>query len=117
MIEDNDNNVDHPPPPIGIHHHTHNQFVRPSHARPTTQSQLRARTAHMINCVIVAKLMPLAVNPMSAPPTAISYAFAAHQLTIKNHVAHHFIGAIIDNKTGDMLENCHLVKKESTPTL
>jgi hypothetical protein len=71
----------------------------------------------MINCVIAAELMPLALNPTSAPPAAIGYAFTAHQLAIKNHVAHHFIGAIIDNKTNDMLEYCHLVKKENTRAL
>jgi hypothetical protein len=117
MIKDNDNNVDHPSPPISICRHTRNQFVHLSHACPTMQSQLRAQTAHMINCVIAAKLMPLVVNPASAPPTTIGYAFAAHQLAIKNHVAHHFIGAIIDNKTSNMLKYRHLVKKESTRAL
>jgi hypothetical protein len=71
----------------------------------------------MINCVIVAKLMPLAIKPTSALPAAIGYAFAAHQLAIKNHVANHFIGAIIDHETGNMLEYRHLVKKESTRIL
>jgi hypothetical protein len=71
----------------------------------------------MINCVIAAKLMLLAVNPMSAPPTAIGYAFAAHQLAIKYHDAHHSVGAIINDKTSNMLEYRHLVKKESTRAL
>jgi hypothetical protein len=71
----------------------------------------------MINCVIAAELMPLAINPASALPTAIGYAFAAYQLAIKYHDAHHFIGAIINNETSNMLEYCHLVKKESTCTL
>ncbi len=71
----------------------------------------------MINCTIGAKLMPLAINPVSAPPAAIGYAFAAHQLAIENHVAHHFIGAVIDDKTGNMLEYRHLVKNKSTRAL
>jgi hypothetical protein len=83
-IKDNHNNVEHLPPPSSIHQHTRNQFLCPSHAGPTTQSQLRARTAHMINCIIAAKLMPSTINPASAPPAAIGYAFTAHQLTIEN---------------------------------
>jgi hypothetical protein len=99
MIKDDDNNVDHPPPPISIRCHTSNKFVRTSHAHPTTQSKLWARTVHIINCIIAAKLMPSAVNPTSAPPAAINYAFTAHQLAIKYHDAHHFIGAIIIDET------------------
>jgi hypothetical protein len=98
MIEDDDNNVDHPPLPISIRGHTRNQFVCPSHARPTTQSQLQAQTRHMINCVIAAELMPLALNPTSTPPAAIGYAFAAHQLAIKNHVAHHSLELSLTTK-------------------
>jgi hypothetical protein len=71
----------------------------------------------MINCVIMAKLMLSAVEPASTLPAAIGYVFAAHQLAIEYHVAHHFIGAIIDNETGNMLEYRHLVKKESTRAL
>jgi hypothetical protein len=71
----------------------------------------------MINCVIAAKLMPSTVNPASAPSAAIGYAFAAHQLAIENQVAHHFIGAVIDNKTGNMLEYRHLVKNDNTRAL
>jgi hypothetical protein len=103
-IEDNHNNVEYLPPPSSICQCTHNQFLYPSHISPTIQSQLRARTAHMINCVIAAKLMPLAINPASASPAAIGYAFAAHQLAIENNVAHHFIGAVINDKTNNMLE-------------
>jgi hypothetical protein len=39
-IEDNHNNVEHLPPPSSICQCTRNQFLRPSHAGPTTQSQL-----------------------------------------------------------------------------
>ncbi len=116
-IKDNHNNVEHLPPPSSIHQRSRNQFLRPSHAGPTAQSQSQARSAHMINCAIVAELMPSIVNPASAPPTAIGYAFAAHQLAIENQVAHHFIGAVIDNKTGNMLEYRHLVKNKNTRAL
>ena len=116
-IEDDHNNLEHLPPPSSIHQRTRNQFLCPSHAIPTTQSRLRARTAHMINCVIAAELMPSTVNPASAPPAAIGYAFTAHQLAIENQVAHHFIGAVIDNKTGNMLKYHHLVKNENTRAL
>jgi hypothetical protein len=71
----------------------------------------------MINCIIAAKLMSLAVSPTSAPPAAICYVFAAHQLAIENHVAHHFIGAVIKDKPGNMLEYLHLVKNKSTRAL
>jgi hypothetical protein len=71
----------------------------------------------MINCVIGAKLMPSTVNPASTPPAAIDYAFAAHQLAIENQVAHHFIGAVINDKTGNMLEYHHLVNNKNTRAL
>jgi hypothetical protein len=99
-----------PPPAVSA-------FLRPSHAGPTTRSQLRARTAHMINCVIATELMPSAVNPAFAPPAAIGYAFVAYQLAIENHVAHHFIRAVINDKIGNMLEYRHLVKNKSTRAL
>jgi hypothetical protein len=116
-IKDNHNNVEHLPPPSSIRQRTHNQFLRPSQASPTTQNQLRAWTAHMINCVIAAKLMPSAVNLASALPATIGYAFVAHQLAIEKNVAHHFIGAVINNKTSNMLEYRHLVKNKSTRAL
>ncbi len=71
----------------------------------------------MINCIIAAKLMPSTINLASAPPAAISYAFVAHQLAIENQVAHHFNGAVIDNKTGNMLKYHHLVKNKNTHAL
>jgi hypothetical protein len=116
-IKDNHNNVEHLPPPSSIHQRTHNQFLRPSHAGPTTRSQLQAWTAHMINCFIAAELMPSTNNPATTRPAAIGYAFAAHQLPIENQVAHHFIGAVIDNKTSNMLEYRHLVKNKNTRAL
>jgi hypothetical protein len=116
-IKDDHNNVEHLPPPSSIHQRTRNQFLCPSHANPTTQSQLRIRTAHMINCIIAAKLMPSTINPTSALPAAIGYAFAAHQLAIENQVAHHFIGAVIENKTSNMLGYRHLVENKNTHPL
>jgi hypothetical protein len=116
-IKDNHNNIEHRPPPSSIHQRTHNQFLCPSHASLTTRSQLQARTAHIINCVIAAKLMLLAINPTSTPPAAIGYAFAAHQLAIEYHVALHFIGAVIEDKIGNMLKYRHLVKNKSTRAL
>ncbi len=71
----------------------------------------------MINCNIAAKLMLSTVNATSTPPTAIGYAFATHQLVIENQVAHHFIGAVIVDKTGNMLKYHHLVKNENTRAL
>ncbi len=71
----------------------------------------------MINCIIAAELMLSTVNPASTPPAAIGYAFAAHQLAIENQVAHHFIGAVIDDKTSNMLEYRHLVKNKNTRAL
>jgi hypothetical protein len=116
-IKDNHNNVEHLPPPSSIHQRTRNQFLCPSNAGPTTRSQLQAQTAHMINCVIAAELMPSTINPASTLPAAIGYAFTAHQLAIENQVAHHFIGAVIDDKTGNMLKYRHLVKNENTRAL
>jgi hypothetical protein len=52
-------------------------------------------------------------------PLVFGYAFALHHLvTAEQHsaalVTQHFLGAIIDEETGKMLESRHLVQNEST---
>jgi hypothetical protein len=94
-----------------------------THAAPsttTTRARLHARTAHMINCVIAEHVLTEAQLP---PPTTTmpscrrGYAFAAHllqhnELPSAANASKHFIGAVIDNDTGAILEYWHLIKSE-----
>jgi hypothetical protein len=94
-----------------------------THAAPsatTAPTGLHARTAHMINCVIAEHVLTEAQLP---PPTTTmpscrrGYAFAAHllqhnELPSAANASKHFIGAVIDNDTGAILEYWHLIKSE-----
>jgi hypothetical protein len=116
VIEDIIDEFDAPPTPIVVRHTAHGQYVHPPHARPATRSQLRARTVHMINCVISDALMPRPVTATAGTPPAIWSAFAVHQLVLSKLAANHFICAIIDKDTGTILEYRHLVKNPTTKT-
>ena len=83
------------------------------------RSQLCERTAHMINCVIADTIAATQNRLAKTPPPAIGYAFAIHQLTSTEHrfgtlCTQHFLGAIIDEETGKMLEYRHLITNAST---
>jgi hypothetical protein len=69
----------------------------------------------MINCVIADKLMPTPSLCSCPPLLHRGYAFAAECIFLEtisppSHSTVHFIGAIIDNNTGDVLEYQHLMK-------
>ncbi len=82
---------------------------------------LNERTAHMINCVIADHILTDAQMPpptTHAPKCQQGYAFMAHILHIKQlhsaaNASEHFIGAFIDNTTGDVLEKpeSHQIKQ------
>ncbi len=65
---------------------------------------------HTINSAISNALMPRPVAATANAPPAISYAFAVHQLTLTELATNHFLGTIIDEETGAMLEYRHLAK-------
>ena len=93
------------------------------HAAPSTTTactHLHACTAHMINCVIAehvltdTQLPPLITN---APARRQGYALTAHLLQHNElhstvNASEHFIGAAIDNDTGEVLRYRHLIKSE-----
>ena len=94
-----------------------------THAAPsttTTRARLHACTAHMINCVIAEHVLTEAQLPpptTNAPSRRQGYAFAAHllqhnKLSSAANASEHFIGAVIDNDTGAVLEYRHLIKSE-----
>ncbi len=50
-------------------------------------------------------------------PPAIRYTFMAHQLALSKLAANHFIGTIIDEETGTVLEYRHLFKNPAPKTV
>ena len=73
----------------------------------------------MINCVIAdaCAVTPPRLSPSA--PLAVGYVFAlSHLVAAEQHSAapatQHFLGAIIDEETGKMLEYRHLVQHEAT---
>jgi hypothetical protein len=92
-------------------------------APPTTNAHIRlhAHTPHMINCVITEHVLTDAQLPppiTNTPARRQGYALAAHLLHHnKQHSAEttseHFIGAVLDNDTGAVLEYRHFIKLEN----
>jgi hypothetical protein len=81
------------------------------------RNQLQPRTAHMINCVIADKFMPTPSLCTHPPLLHCRYAFAAESILQETisppyHSTIHFIGAIIDDDTGNVLEYQHLMKMD-----
>jgi hypothetical protein len=71
----------------------------------------------MINCIIVEELMPTPALCTCPPSLCWGYAFAAECILLEtisppSHSTVHFIGAIIDDDTGDVLKYCHLMKMD-----
>jgi hypothetical protein len=113
IVED-DSDDDSPIPNHSMQSPCHH-LVCPLQNRPLIRNQLRLRTAHMINCVIADKLMPTPSLCSCPPLLHWRYALAAECIFLKtisppSHSTVHFIGAIIDNDTGDVLEYQHLMK-------
>jgi hypothetical protein len=96
--------------PIVARSPAHGHYVQPPQAWATTRSQLRERTAHMINSAVSVALMSRLVMATAGTPPAIGYPFVVHQLALSELVTYHFIGTIIDEDTGTVLEYRHLVK-------
>ncbi len=82
-----------------------------------TYNQLQLRTAHMIKCVIPDKLMLTPSLPTRPPLLHHGYVFTAESILLEtislpSHSTIHFICAIIDNNTGDVLKYQHLMKMD-----
>jgi hypothetical protein len=90
-------------------------LIRPLQNHPLTRNRLRLRSAHMINCVIVEELMPTPALLTRPPSLHQGHAFAAECILLEtisppSHSTIHFISAIINDNTGDVLEYRHLMK-------
>jgi hypothetical protein len=71
----------------------------------------------MINCIIAEELMPTPALHTSPPSLHCRYAFATECILLEtisqpSHSTIHFIGTIIHDNTGDVLEYCHLMKMD-----
>jgi hypothetical protein len=107
IIEEDSDDEDVPPPLL--------RRSPRAHAAPSTttaHTHLHARTAHMINCIIAEHVLNVAQLPppsTHAPIRRHGYALAAHLLQHNElHSAaytssEHFIGAVIDDDTGEVL--------------
>jgi hypothetical protein len=94
-----------------------------AHAAPSTttaHTHLHARTAHMINCVIAEHVLTDVQLPppiTNAPAHRQGFALAAHLLHHNEQhstetTSEHFIGAVLDDDTGAVLEYRHLIKSD-----
>jgi hypothetical protein len=115
IVEDNGNNDSHI---LSQRTRPHcHQLICPLQNRPLTCNQLRLRLVHMINFIIAEELMPTPALCTCAPSLCHGYAFAAECILLEtisppSHSTIHFIGAIINNDTGDVLEYQHLMKMD-----
>jgi hypothetical protein len=113
IIKDNSDNESLPPTLLQCSPQTHTT----SSSTPT-RARLDKRTARIINCVIADHILTDAQK--SLPTTRVpncrqGYAFLAHILHTKQlhsaaNASEHFIGAVIEDTTGDVLEYPHLIK-------
>jgi hypothetical protein len=96
---------------------TCHHLICPLQNHPLTCNQLRLCSAHMINWVIVEELMHTPALCFHPPSLHCGYAFMAECILIEtisppSHSTIHFIGAIIVNDTGNVLEYQHLIKMD-----
>jgi hypothetical protein len=115
IVEDNCNNNSLIPsqwtrPPC---HH----LICPLKNRPLTRNQLRLLSTHLINRGIMEELMPTPALCTCPPSPCRGYAFATECIFLKtislpSHSTVTFIGTIIDNNTGNVLEYQHLMKMD-----
>ncbi len=105
------------------HDATSNGHSPRTHVAPlttTARARLHERTAHMINSVIAEHVLTEAQLPpptTNAPSHRQGFAFAVHllqhnELPSSVNASEHFIGAVIDDDTGAVLEYRHLIKSE-----
>jgi hypothetical protein len=85
--------------------------------RPLTCNQLQLRTAHMINFIIADELMPTPSLCTHPPSLHHGYTLAAQSIHLEtispsSHSTIHFIGTIISDNTGNVLEYQHLMKMD-----
>jgi hypothetical protein len=112
--DDSDDNT-----PISNHsmHPSCHHLIRPLQNHPLMHNQLRLCSAHMIDCVIADELMPTPSLCTHPPLLYCGYAFAAESILLEtisptSHSTIDFIGAIIDNDTGNVLEYQHRMKMD-----
>ncbi len=117
MIKDIIDKFDAPPIPIVANSPAPSHYVRYPQDQPITRSQLRERTMHMINSAIYNTLMPRPVTATANTPLAIGYVIAVHQLALRKLASNHFLGAIINEDTGIILEYQHLIKNPATKSV
>jgi hypothetical protein len=110
IIQDNSDNDT--PTPVQSTHPS-----QPLQEHPLTLNQMRPHIANIISCVIADELMP--TPSLLAHQTSLhhGYAFAAQSILLDttsppSHSTINFIGANIDNNTGNVLEYRHLMKME-----
>ena len=115
IIDDDSDDKSLPPTPL--------RRLPRSHGTPsttTTHTRLHVSTAHMINCVIANHVL---TNAQLPPPTTNTpthrqgYAFPADLLQHSElhsavNTSEHFIGAVIHDDMGDVLEYRHLTKSD-----
>jgi hypothetical protein len=107
IVEDDGNN-DSPIPSQRTSPPCHH-LICPLQNRPLRCNQLRLCSAHMINCAIADELMPTPALCTHPPSLHCRYGFAAECILLEtisppSHSTVHFIGAIIDNDTGNVLK-------------
>jgi hypothetical protein len=107
IVEDNGNNGS--PIPNQRTYPPRHHLIHPLQNRPLTHNQLRLRSTHMINCVITEELMLTPALCTRPPLLNPGYAFAAECILLEtisppSYSTVHFIGAIINNDTGDVLK-------------
>jgi hypothetical protein len=104
-----DNGDDNSPIPSQRTHPPCHHLICPLQNRPLTCNQLRLRSAHMINCVIVEELMPTPALCTCPPSLCWGYSFVAEYILLEtisppSHSTVHFICAIIDDNTSNDVE-------------
>jgi hypothetical protein len=112
--DDGDGNT---PIPSQCTHPPCHHLIRPLQNGPLTRNQSRLCSAHMIICIIAEELMPTPALCTPPPSHRRGYIFAAECILLEkksppSHSTVHFIGAIIDNDTCDVLKYCHLMKMD-----
>jgi hypothetical protein len=115
IVEDDDDNED--PVPSQHTQSPRHHLICPLQNHPFTCNQLRRCSAHMINCVIAEELIPTPAFCTHPPSLCRRYAFAAKCILLEtisppSHSTVHFIGAIIDNNTGNVIKYHHLMKRD-----
>jgi hypothetical protein len=116
IIEDDSD--DNTPIPNHSTHSPCHHLIHPLQNCPLMRNQLQQRTAHMINRFILDELMPTPSLCTHSPLLHHGYVFEAESILLEtifppSHSTIHFIGAIIDDDTGNVLEYKHYMKMDN----